>query len=341
MIVDEGQSLDDLAGLLTAPAEKTAPKPAKEAVAAGQTPKVDEEDDDEKTPAANDDADEGDAGTEGETPKTDADDADAEGDEADEATEGDPEPLYPVKIDGKEERVTLKEALAGYQRNADYTRKTQEVAEGRKVLDAELAGARQQRTEYASVLTALQAHLGTADKERTEPEWNTLRASDPTKYATEWADFQRRDQQRNAIKAEQDRLVGEQKNENTKVFRTYLDGERTKLQAALPVLKDPVKGPEEIKALRKFAGETFGYSEAELEQAYDHRLLLIVNMARKWDAHSKALTTAKAKLDAAPELPEPTSRQPAVNSKTKARAVQMKTLERTGKIDDAVALMFT
>jgi hypothetical protein len=36
-----------------------------------------------------------------------------------------------VKLDGEELQVPLSEALAGYQRQADYTRKTQELAEQR------------------------------------------------------------------------------------------------------------------------------------------------------------------------------------------------------------------
>lgn len=40
----------------------------------------------------------------------------------------------PVKIDGEELRVPLSEAIAGYQRQADYTRKTQELAEQKQSL---------------------------------------------------------------------------------------------------------------------------------------------------------------------------------------------------------------
>lgn len=54
------------------------------------------------------------------------------GSEAASATE---EPfLYTVKIDGKEAKVTLDEALKGYMRNEDYTRKTQSVATQRQEL---------------------------------------------------------------------------------------------------------------------------------------------------------------------------------------------------------------
>jgi len=40
----------------------------------------------------------------------------------------------PVKLDGEEISVPLSEAIAGYQRQADYTRKTQELAEQRQQL---------------------------------------------------------------------------------------------------------------------------------------------------------------------------------------------------------------
>ena len=44
------------------------------------------------------------------------------------------EPAYTVKIDGEEAQVTLEELQQGYQRQADYTRKTQEIAAERQRL---------------------------------------------------------------------------------------------------------------------------------------------------------------------------------------------------------------
>jgi len=56
--------------------------------------------------------------------------AQPEGDADEEVAEEDPrlEETYQVKIDGEEVEVSLKEALAGYQRQADYTRKAQALA---------------------------------------------------------------------------------------------------------------------------------------------------------------------------------------------------------------------
>ena len=50
------------------------------------------------------------------------------------STEVPEEPAYTVKIDGEEQQVTLEELQQGYQRQADYTRKTQEVAAERQRL---------------------------------------------------------------------------------------------------------------------------------------------------------------------------------------------------------------
>jgi hypothetical protein len=67
---------------------------------------------------------------------TDADDSeddesdDVEHEESEEAADTeDDEELFTVKVDGEEIQVSLAEALAGYSRHADYTRKTQALAE--------------------------------------------------------------------------------------------------------------------------------------------------------------------------------------------------------------------
>lgn len=66
------------------------------------------------------------------------DDEDAE-DDADSDDEGDEDPrldeTFQVKVDGEVVEVTLKEALAGYQRQADYTRKAQALAAEREELE--------------------------------------------------------------------------------------------------------------------------------------------------------------------------------------------------------------
>lgn len=55
------------------------------------------------------------------------------GTEGEQATTGEDQ-LFTVKVNGESIQVPLKEALAGYQRQEDYTRKTQELAQQREEL---------------------------------------------------------------------------------------------------------------------------------------------------------------------------------------------------------------
>lgn len=249
------------------------------------------------------------------------------------------EPRYTVTVDGKPVQVTLKEALAGYQRTEDYTRKTQEVAESRKAIDAETAQVRAHREQYAALLKTAQERLGPAEKEPTVEEWNRLRMDDPTMYAVEWAAYQQRQEARATLKAEQDRIAGEQSHEDLKKFKGYVDGEKEKLFAAFPAWKEEKKYIEGAKAIFEWAKTSLGFSDKELAHVYDHRIMVMADKARRFDALVSAREKAKQKLAAAPEMPEPGARTPQRKPSDMKRAAAMKRLNETGKAEDAAALL--
>jgi hypothetical protein len=324
---DDPISMTDLAGLLVSKPEGDNAGDASNKGGSEQTAPPPEQ-------ASGDNPDEG---TDTGEPEDEGDGQEAEG----EGEEPSTEPFYTVKVDGKDERVTLKEALAGYQRQADYTRKTEEVAAARKAIETETAQARTARDQYGQVLQVILERLGPENQEPTAEQWNALRQSDPGRYAAEWADFQRRDNQRNAVKEEQRRVAYEKQAETAQTVRSFIDGERTKLVAALPVLAHPEKGPAEMKAMREYAAKTFNFSDAELDQAYDHRMLLMLDKARRWDTYQSNLAKAKGKIEGATQVPAPGARQPAKTDKALARKAAQEKFDKSGKVDDAVALLFT
>ena len=71
------------------------------------------------------------------------------------------EPEYEVVVDGHKVKVKQSELLAGYQRQADYTRKTQELAEQRRQADAMMA--------------ALKVHQQTAPASQEDKPENTVK----------------------------------------------------------------------------------------------------------------------------------------------------------------------
>jgi len=81
-----------------------------------------------------------------------ADDADPDEDEEPEEEEQNEQPAYTVKVNGEEVAVTLDELQKGYSRTQDYTRKTQQLAEARKVAEAEFEAVRNERQQYSQLL---------------------------------------------------------------------------------------------------------------------------------------------------------------------------------------------
>lgn len=65
-----------------------------------------------------------------------------------------------IKVDGEEVEVPLKEALAGYQRQADYTRKTQELSKQKQGIQTAAALAEALERDPHGTLSLLQQHYG-------------------------------------------------------------------------------------------------------------------------------------------------------------------------------------
>ena len=75
-----------------------------------------------------------------------------------------------LQVDGEEVVVPVKEALAGYQRQADYTRKTQELSEQRKQVQYASALAEALQNDPAATLQLLNQQYGVATQPQ-EDEW--------------------------------------------------------------------------------------------------------------------------------------------------------------------------
>ena len=79
-----------------------------------------------------------------------------------------------VQVDGQEVVIPLKEAIAGYQRQSDYTRKTQELSEQRKQVQFAATLAESLQQDPAGTLQALQQHYGVKapiQDQQVEEEW--------------------------------------------------------------------------------------------------------------------------------------------------------------------------
>jgi hypothetical protein len=239
-----------------------------------------------------------------------------------------------VKVDGKEIEVPKDELIRGYQREADYTRKTQKLAEERKLVESEFQQVRGEREQYAQILGQLQQKLH--EFEPAEPDWNRLEYEDPTEYARQWTSHQRRLQQKNAVLAEQLRLQQIQQAESQKQIQSVLAQEVVTLKDKIPEWKSPEKAKEEGKALLEY-GHSLGFSEQELNSITDARSLFALHKAWKYDQMMSKRPELQAKIKKAPRMASPGS-VGSVSSKSGELNNAKKRLAQTGSVRDAASL---
>lgn len=257
-----------------------------------------------------------------------------EGEEEEAEEEAPRDEKFVVKVDGKEIEVPKDELIRGYQREADYTRKTQKLAEERKLVESEFQQVRGEREQYAQILGQLQQKL--QEFEPQEPDWNRLEAEDPTEYARQWTSHQRRQQQKMAVQAEQARLQQLYQAETQKQIQAVLAQETARLKEKIPEWSSPEKAKSEGKALLEY-GQALGFSEQELNGITDSRALLALHKAWKYDQMMSKRPEFQAKIKKAPKMASPGSAG-SVGSKSGELNNAKKRLAQSGSVRDAASL---
>jgi len=97
--------------------------------------------------------------------------------------------MYAVKVDGVDQEVSLEELRDGYQRQSDYTRKTQELASERKRLQQAEAIVSSLETDPNGTLTALAdafgVQMGSSQKQSSNDSYSDSMWDEPESDPTE------------------------------------------------------------------------------------------------------------------------------------------------------------
>lgn len=252
----------------------------------------------------------------------------SEGEETEEQDEDQEQPTAQtvrVKVDGEEMEVTLDELKNGYSREQTFTKRMQELAEKRKGFEAEIQAVVTERQQYGQLLSALAQQL-----QEPEPDWDTLRNTDPIEYSLQMADWQRKQQKLGAVYQEQARLAQLQQVQQQQQMAEMLKREQQALTSLIPEWKDEGKAKAE-KAMVLEQGKKLGYSEQELSQVFDHRAVLALRKAALYDQ----LMSKRQELKTKPpqKVLEPGTKPRADVDRRKA----VTTATRSGNIKDAAS----
>ena len=242
--------------------------------------------------------------------------------------------LYTIKVDGEEQQVTLEELQNGYSRQRDYTRKTQELAEQRKAIEAQQQEVSQKDEIYSQLLPKMEATL--KGELENEPDWNALYEADPIAYVREKDVWNEKKQKLTAIQEEASRLQKEAQAKQRKELEEFVQYGNQQLLQQIPEWQDNEVASKEKMAIRDYGVNVLGYTPQEMDSVYDYRVLL--GLRNAWLQHKtqQATKVKPTEKKAAARTARPgTSNVP--KSTTPVKKARQK-LAKTGKVQDAAKL---
>jgi len=245
-----------------------------------------------------------------------------------------------VEVDGEE--ITVEELKRGNLRQRDYTRKTQELAEARKQLEANYEEIQRERAQYAQMLPALQERLQQPVEQ--EPDWDTLYDTDPTMAAKAERQWRKQQEERaaqlQAVEAERQRMMGLEQQRLEQMQAQYFEQQRELLPELIPEWRDNSVASKEAKDIRGFLLKE-GFSEQDVNGLTNATLVKLARKAMLYDQGQTRATEAKKK----PKTQKTkTLKAGSRSTQPRPKSEQKQALQRvrqTGRVQDAAAAIKT
>lgn len=255
-------------------------------------------------------------------PETEEEEVEEEADEPEEQDEPEPDDEAPeaysvseygeITVELKDgTRTTLSELANGNLRQSDYSRKTAEVAEERKRLDAlaeDLAAKERQLNEFAASI------------EEAEPDWAKIADDDPLGWQLQKLDWDRKQ----AKKAQQRQEAQAATAREMEQFKAKTVGIALE---AIPEWNTPGEFDKNADA-RKKAAIAAGFTEQEYAAAIDFRFAALLEWAARGRAKADAVTVTQKKLSKVPKVVKPgTSKESKADRDAAEKAARAKRLK--------------
>ena len=272
----------------------------------------------------------------------DSDDDDAEDldDDYDE-DEGEPEQAdtFTVKINGENVDVSLDELQNGYSRQADYTKKSQALAEERKQFSHDRDAVLLERQQYSQLLGALQQQLTAIDEPA--PDWDRLYDEDPIEGARQERQYRLRTEQRQqkmqAIAIEQQRVNDANAQEQQQQMRGLIQSEAAQLPDLIPEWKDEKVANKQREQLREYLIAQ-GVAEEELGALVRANHIKVLRKAMLYDQGQKRVRKAQ-KAGQSGKTVRSGSRQQQVKPSQRKTKAAFQRLKLNGSAENAASII--
>jgi hypothetical protein len=210
-----------------------------------------------------------------------------------------------------------------------------QLDEAKKIVRRAAADAVQNYDYSMNIAKQMKAHMDTMIPP--EPDWDKEFAADPAKARELQRYYEKANGFRAQMKAQMDEANKKMAESNNAQLAAFAEEESAKFESSnRKNWSDPKKKAKDLISMRK-TGLATGFTEEELSQVYDSRMLTVLLKASKYDR----MMAAKPK----PVVQQPKGKPIApgagsARQRTAQKGVSsaMKRLNRTGRIDDAAVV---
>ena len=240
--------------------------------------------------------------------------------------------LHQVIVNGEKIDVDLEELKAGYQKDADYRRKTEEIAIEKRELKSEEDRLKKQYSTKMDDLNSLVVTLNAEiNNDMNSKELDRLWEEDPT----EAAKIDRRIQKRkNTIQEAQQKLREHQQTQ----FQEILREEQRKLHLRHPEIADPIKGATVKSNIVSYLSSK-GFSNEDVSRIYDSRMFDVIMDGMNFKKAKEAKPNLVSKKVKPTKFVKSGVKSTKEELNSKSRLNQLKALKKSGSAKDASDLL--
>ena len=239
---------------------------------------------------------------------------------------------HQIKVNGEVIEVDLEELKAGYQKDADYRRKTEEVAlEKRELLTEKDRLAKQYSTKLDDLKSLVLTLNAEVNNDINAKELDRLWDEDPTEAAKIDRKIRRR---RETLSQAQKKLKDHQQAQ----FQEVLKEEQKKVAMKFPELQDPVKGNSLRTGMVNYLLKK-GFSEKDVSSVYDSRMFDVIVDGMKYQDNKKLKPTLVNKKVKPSRVVRSGVKTTKADENSQNRLNRIKTLKKSGSPKDATDLL--
>ena len=237
--------------------------------------------------------------------------------------------LHQVTVNGEKIDVDLDELKAGYQKDADYRRKTEEIAIEKRELKSEEDRLKNQYSTKMDDLNSLVVTLNAEiNNDINSKELDALWDEDPTEAARVDRKINKRKQ---SIQQAQQKLREHQETQ----FQEILKNEQKKLHLKHPEIADPIKGATVKNNIMGYLNSK-GFTNDDVSRIYDSRYFDVIMDGMKANATKPNLVSKKVKPTTVVKSGVKSTKED-INSQSRLKKINA--LKKSGSAKDATDLL--